>query len=282
MKTVSFSRQLEPQAAMVKSPFLRGIKGPGFIGDPKPKVNGEEEDDPDDVQSVPLPRRVGRPSERDKEKDRRISTLNQPYASSPSSVPRPNPTVMSMSVPGPSRTPAQPITPFRTGSTPIPPPAWASSRTFAGVLGGPQVVDQLAQREYLPHETGTLRDLVCGFSCSCLLSARLFERDNRGQVLWFSGPPIPPGTIKIPEQPVHSLEYLEYITKRKLGKMDGTGPTTRKRYATYTVTDMGQDGTTQGDVAVDKVNLKDWWNEGMNQDQILDSLELVVESVPVK
>lgn len=49
----------------------------------------------------------------------------------------------------------------------------------------------------------------------------MLERDSvNDQVLWFSAPPAPPGSIYIPEQPTHSLEYLSYLSKRKLGQDD--------------------------------------------------------------
>jgi hypothetical protein len=51
-----------------------------------------------------------------------------------------------------------------------------------------------------------------------LIAGRLFERDVHGQVLWFSGPPLAPGTTVITPQAAHSLEYLDYLTKRKRGE----------------------------------------------------------------
>ena len=54
-------------------------------------------------------------------------------------------------------------------------------RTFASVMGGAQILEQVAVREFLPSDT-----------------AHLFEQDQRHQVLWFAGPPVALGAIKIP------------------------------------------------------------------------------------
>jgi chromatin structure-remodeling complex subunit RSC1/2 len=100
------------------------------------------------------------------------------------------------------------------------------------------------------------------------MTARLFERDNRGQVLWFSGAPLPLDTIKVPEQSVHSLEYLEYLTKRKRG----VGDESRKK-GRYTLNGEAEQAQ-GGDVRLDA-----WWNEGLSNSQVLSSLEAVVRSV---
>jgi hypothetical protein len=188
-----YPRILEPAVTMVKSPFLLGITGPGFIGDPRPKaagITGEEDEEGADeaVDSIMLPpllpkrsSRADRDKDKDKDKDRTQgvvpptpATQNQAYTptqkaqaypvavatrGTAAATPTPIGHAGHTPIAGPSRIvqPAQPITPIRTGSyqsTSLPPPAWAGVRSFAGVLGGQHVMDQIAVKELLPPDTG--------------------------------------------------------------------------------------------------------------------------------
>ena len=123
MSVVPYDRQLEPH--MVKSPFLRGINGPGFIGEPKSKPN-EEEDEFDE----PKRPRVERPK-------RTNPTPPQPPITLPpianSVAPKPAPTAAV----------------YRAPSAP-----GHATRTIAAMMGGQQLMDQVAIRETLPQDTG--------------------------------------------------------------------------------------------------------------------------------
>jgi chromatin structure-remodeling complex subunit RSC1/2 len=87
---------------------------------------------------------------------------------------------------------------------------------------------------------------------------RLFERDARHQVLWFSGPPLAPGTIPVPERPAHSLEYLKYVAKRKRNE-----PTEKKVFK--------REGP--GVVEPEWPKAEMWWAEGMTEEQVNDALK---------
>jgi len=120
-------------------------------------------------------------------------------------------------------------------------------------------MDQIAFRESLPPDT-----------------ARLFERDAQGQVLWFSGPPLPPGAIRVPEQPSHSLEYLAWLVKKRAGAAvetsEGEKRPTSKRFKVR--------DTAEAVEALDGVDMDDrstlWWARGLDADQIVASLKAVV------
>ena len=104
-------------------------------------------------------------------------------------------------------------------------------------------------------------------------SARLFERDSRNQVLWFSGPPLLPGQIKIPTQPTHSLEYLEYLTKRKNGtSTERDGPRGKK----FRIDREPLQQEAQEEEETEEDDL--WWAQGLTSEQIEKSLMSVVDS----
>ena len=107
--------------------------------------------------------------------------------------------------------------------------------------------------------------------------ARLFERDDRQQVLWFSGPPLAPGAVKIPLQATHSLEYLAYLTKRKRNLPDD-GRFGSKRGARYDI-GLGK-GTKQPLDTEGNQEVQDsWWTQGMSSDQLAAGLRAVIDSV---
>ncbi|EIW70202.1 hypothetical protein TREMEDRAFT_68547 [Tremella mesenterica DSM 1558] len=234
MTVIPFARQIDP--IKVPSPFLRGIKGPGFLGDPQESV-GDEDDDEDEGEN----RRMARVSTREVQKP------EQPV------VPNIGTNVQA----GPSRPtqyiPSQPV-PTRQVWSAAPTPPSNSTKSFVNLMGGPQVIDHLAVRELLPPET-----------------AQLFERDSRGHVLWFSGPPLPLGAIPVPEQPSHSIEYLEYLAKR------------RRRYTGNAGLSNGpvNSGNKAGDgVEVEVEDLtKIWWAQDQTPGKILDALRSVVDSI---
>ena len=134
---------------MEKSPFLRGIRGPGFFAEPREGGEEEEEDE--------TPARRRQP-EVTKRQATATATPSRPY------VPQaryPTPSYpQSQSTPSASTyrpTPTQAPPPSRPGAAPQPTLLPSThGRTIAALMGGPQVVDQVAVREYLPIEVGEL------------------------------------------------------------------------------------------------------------------------------
>nr|XP_031862624.1 uncharacterized protein CI109_002122 [Kwoniella shandongensis]KAA5529696.1 hypothetical protein CI109_002122 [Kwoniella shandongensis] len=230
MSVIPFERIIDPP--MVKSPFLLGVQGPGFVGEPRKAPGGGGEEDEED--------------EEERQQKRKERTVRPP-APLPAASYAPPPTV-----PGPSRlTAATPTPPIHRPAAPQSVSAFPT-RTIAAIMGGPQVMEQVAIKETLPPDT-----------------ARLFERDSRGQVLWFSGPPLAPGTIPIPQQQAHSVEYLTYLTKRKRG--DLSPPTVRAKRV------LPQNGSVKEEGEEDLSQL--WWAQGQNADQIATSLQAMMDSV---
>jgi len=108
MAVNNYDRQVEPE--VVTSPFHRGVKGPGFFGEPKGKATEEDDEEP------------------------------KPRLPAPPPVPRPGPP------------PTQPLPAYRPPVT-----NWSSSsKSIAALLGGSQVLDQIANKELLPADTGEL------------------------------------------------------------------------------------------------------------------------------
>jgi chromatin structure-remodeling complex subunit RSC1/2 len=272
MRIVNYSRQLEPQTSMLRSPFLRGITGPGFLGEPKSKPPLDDEEEVDDPQISLLPPRRGRVSEREKRQ-------SQGFSAAPPSVSiPPTPATGSMTAnlgptPGPSRFSHVPVTPSRPGVVPGNTQP-TTQRNFASLLGGQHIMDQVALKEYLPADTGKI--ILWTYGSKLIGEVRLFERDSRGQVLWFSGPPLPLGTIPIPKQPAHSLEYLEYMTKRKRGIQPEDE--NRNRGVRYTL-QSGNELNGLEEAGQEDKELSSWWTKGMDQYQIHASLKAVIDAV---
>ena len=138
---------------MVKSPFRRGITGPGFVGEPKSKPTGEEDEEFDEPA-----KRISRPA------DRQLKVIPTPPQNTvilPSTANRPRDSRSSM--PGPSQLFGQ--LPTVTNSTPnrsaLPRVSQRSTtggnhgiQTIGATLDGAQVMDQIAAREVLPSDTG--------------------------------------------------------------------------------------------------------------------------------
>ncbi|KAK4688769.1 chromatin structure-remodeling complex subunit RSC1/2, partial [Tremellales sp. Uapishka_1] len=283
MRVVPFEHHVE--LGLMKSPFLRGIKGPGFFGEPRKSAIGAAgpEGGLDDEDKEPRKRRDTRQHPVvDEPLPPAPSTLAQAISYPPQGTPvmpvsntaartPVAPTTSSLPLPtsgaGPSRMaplprqqPAPPANPFlprpqapqtAQWQTPAPPPS--STRTsMAFMMGGFQAMEQNASREILPVET-----------------ANLFEKDQRQQVLWFSGPPLAPGTIPIPDQLPHSLEYLTYLTKRKRGMVDnGHG----KKLAT--VENGANEVAFLSPAPAEPIEVNDaWWAEGLSEDQVFQGLK---------
>ena len=151
MSIVPYERHLEPPT--VKSPFRRGITGPGFVGEPKSKPTGEEDEDLDEP-SKKIIRLTDRPMKINPTPPQNPVTL-------PSTASRPRDSRSSM--PGPSQLPAQRPTipnsmPYE-GTSPN-----ATQRSTAGgdygmqsigaTLNGAHHMEQIAAREVLPSDTG--------------------------------------------------------------------------------------------------------------------------------
>ena len=121
---------------------------------------------------------------------------------------------------------------------------------------------------------------------------RLFERDVRGNVLWFSAPPLPPGAIKIPEPPGHSLEYLTYLAKRKLGDMTKPDRPGKRLVAELPVTAKSNVVAVNGGDKDSEKGSEDspmfldvegdlggeWWARDMSSDEIFAGLKAIVDS----
>lgn len=244
MSIIPFERVIE--ARMVPSPLSQGVQGPGFFGEPKKILGGSAAQDDDDDDDEDKGRRRGRSSVHSAAHT--PAPQNQPraqppaavYRASPAVAPPPQPQAAPVVVPAPQLPIAQPV----LVQQPV--------RTFAALMGGQQALDQVAHRETLPAET-----------------ARLFPTDARGQVLWFSGPPLAPGAIQIPQQPVHSVEYLQYLTKRKRGEEWTPKKTKRRSVAGLFGTQNAE--STDEDIS----NL--WWAEGKSSEEVIDSLKDIIE-----
>ena len=158
--------QIEPWERIVdppmdKSPFLRGIRGPGFFAEPR--EGGEEEEEEEGP-----PRRRQTTDTGTK----RLSTAatasasvagtptTRPYAPTAQAnrYPASGPCPGSVTTPNASSTYRPPLphagSSQRPNGTPQPALASTHGRTIAAMMGGPQVVDQVAVREYLPIEVG--------------------------------------------------------------------------------------------------------------------------------
>lgn len=149
----------------VKSPFSLGVKGPGSVGGPRrqPMAADSEEEEAAAAVIPSQSRRASGPQVADGRTRQAIQTppTQQRHAAQPPAN--------AASSAGPSRTPqaasshASPAPQQqRTGAAQN--PAWRASqasaqaplfpkRTFAAVMGGAQVLEQVAVREYLPPDT---------------------------------------------------------------------------------------------------------------------------------
>jgi len=273
----------------VKSPFALGVKGPGSVGRPKrqpTQADDEEEEAAAAIIAPPVARRQSGPQPVDP-RSRAATTPSTPGA--PPQQRHPYPAAPTQ--PGPSRTPqaasaygspapqhARPGVPPANYRQPPPQAPLYAVRTFAAVMGGAQVLEQVAVKEYLHTET-----------------ARLFEQDARHQVLWFSGPPLAPGALKIPMAPNHSIEYLSFLSKRKNGtSVKDARP--GKRFRTV-VKDEDEDadmdaegeeedaeGEDDDDDGKDKDKEQDdldgdlsrhWWAQGKSEEQVLADLAAI-------
>ncbi|WWC65270.1 uncharacterized protein I303_107887 [Kwoniella dejecticola CBS 10117] len=265
MSVISFSRNIE--VPMVTSPFLRGVQGPGFFGEPKKVTAGDDDEEDEEEREREKPKRRER-SRKEVPSPLPVDvTIKQspvpafipqpPHNPSPSPAPGPSRTStfsIPTPIPQPSSQPTQrSAPPQQNTSTASFAPHPFPNRTIASVMGGSQALDQHAVKEHLPLET-----------------ARLFERDARGNVLWFSGPPLAPGTISIPTQQPHSLEYLAYVTKRKAGQ----DVTPQKRARRSKAQEESQDDLAA--IGLQAENM--WWAEGQSADLIEASLRSLIES----
>lgn len=260
---VPFKRQIT--LPIVKSPFTLGVKGPGSIGRPKRQAM------PDDDEGMDMNVAYGRAAPPATQQSARPSLPAQRssygQAPTPQAAQRPAATPQA----GPSRTPStqqlatsqQARTPQRQASWQ--PPVRAAqafpTRTFASVIGGAQVLEQVAVREFLPPET-----------------ARLFEQDARHQVLWFSGPPLPQGAVQLPAPPNHSLEYLAFLSRRKRGASKAASrPIGSKRFradgGTEDADKMDEDAEGEDE---DEDLADEWWTQGQSAEQVMASLKAVV------
>lgn len=139
MSVVPYERQLE--LPTVRSPFLRGTTGPGFIGEPKSKAS-EEDDEFDEPKRAPKVDRQRRANPTPPQPHVPLPVVSNVYSQRPG-LSRPGP-------PAPTIT----TTPYRAPSSVPQFPSTQTTRNIASIMGGQQVMDQLALREPLPQDTG--------------------------------------------------------------------------------------------------------------------------------
>jgi chromatin structure-remodeling complex subunit RSC1/2 len=143
---------------MEKSPFLRGIRGPGFFAEPREGGEEEEEDE------TPARRRQA-PEVTKRQSTTAAVTPSRPYVPAQSRYPTSTPNPYPQSTPSSSTYRPAPAPAHASQSRPgvAAQPALLPSthgRTIAALMGGPQVVDQVAVREYLPIEVGEFLNLM--------------------------------------------------------------------------------------------------------------------------
>lgn len=155
MRGVPYERQIDPP--MIKSPFLRGIRGPGFLGEPR---NGgftaEEEDEEPRRKSEKI--LVSAPPRRELRSQAQFSSGHtNPYVSDPAAT-----SAATSTTPLASRAMH---TPLPTGGSPIPSrplqfplsqpsSTMYASRSISATLGGQHAMDQMTVYESLPSDTG--------------------------------------------------------------------------------------------------------------------------------
>ena len=93
MSIVPYERQIEPQ--VVKSPFLRGVKGPGFLAEPRRQANAEDDEE------YEMKKRPSEPSTEPSVSVQRV----EPSVPPPTTLPAYTPTPIlhdSLTLPGPT------------------------------------------------------------------------------------------------------------------------------------------------------------------------------------
>jgi len=165
MQIENWERIIDPQ--MEKSPFLRGIRGPGFFAEPREGGEEEEEDE--------TPRRR-QPEAVTKRSSAAAVTPARAYVPATQAGRYPTPTYPQATPSASTYRPPTSHAPQQRPTTAQPALLPSShGRTIAALMGGPQVVDQVAVREYLPIEVGKLL---------------------RPQISWCRGLMIQPGCLK--------------------------------------------------------------------------------------
>lgn len=283
MSVVPYEKLLEP--SQFPSPFHYGVRGPGHFGEPRTKAGAEEDDGEEEEEDVP------KKKERAPERTTRSGRGEQPPAPAP--VPQtaqmhptmavPRTATMSTPTPGPSR-PYAPQTQLQPAAhrplrAPSPlssaavhtPPAQVNTRSIAAQMGGQQMMDQTVYRDVLPPETCEISPVICSITSDN--TARLFDRDIQQRVLWFSGPPLPPGAVSVPRGPNHSLEYLAYRAKKRKGDV-AQRPASSKRYS------VKRDGATDQDEVVKEPELDTpWWANGHTAQHIAGALQATIDAM---
>lgn len=147
MQIENWERIIDPP--MEKSPFLRGIRGPGFFAEPREGGEEEEEDE------TPARRRQA-PEVAKRSSTAATVTPSRPYVPNPQTSRYPTPTYPQSTPSSSSYRPPPPHAQQQRPGSSAQPALLPSTngRTIAALMGGPQVVDQVAVREYLPIEVG--------------------------------------------------------------------------------------------------------------------------------
>ncbi|WVN89074.1 uncharacterized protein L203_104290 [Cryptococcus depauperatus CBS 7841] len=238
MSVIPFERIIEPRT--VPSPLTQGVQGPGFFGEPKKILGGSAQDEDDDDDDDKLRKRP----------TRMMTQPPTPAAHTPTTY---SGLALSTTLPHSIPKTLTPNYQMATKQRPIQAPRSVptqTGRTFNAVMSSQQALDQVIAKEMLPDVT-----------------SRLFPRDARGQVLWFSGPPLAPGSVSVPQPLFHSLEYLDCQCKRKMGEEW----THRKKKSTQRDTFLPDEADDQDDAT--------WWAEGQSKEELLESLKAVIDGV---
>ncbi|KAL1412641.1 hypothetical protein Q8F55_000388 [Vanrija albida] len=267
----------------VKSPYLMGVQGTGSLGRPKRQPTPADDEEEEAAAAYGLPTAASRRAAEAQQQARQhavnpATPAQRGYAQAPhpsqAAGPSRAPQVQQRGAPaypspaaaaqaGANRAVAQPGQPGQQWQRP-PPAAQAPARaslTFALAMGGPQVLEQVAMKEYLPPDT-----------------ARLFEQDARNAVLWFSGTPLPQGAIEVPAAAPHSLEYLSFLAKRKRG-VSSADARPNKRFNTEAgllEPDADAEGS-EAEADEDGDLTRFWWAKGQTPEQVLAGLREVAQ-----
>lgn len=151
MSIVPFPQHLDPQR--IASPFLRGVSGPGFLGEPK-EAAGEDDEEDEEAEPRRIARLPARESVSSGPTSMELESAVRGSISSTSTVQDAAPVLQ-----GPAAYASLMYRP-RPPNTSLP-----AYKSIISALGGPQVTDHVATRETLPIETCESLKHMCNTSC---------------------------------------------------------------------------------------------------------------------
>lgn len=188
------------------SPFLKGIKGPGGLGESIERADGEK------IEGGGTGRkRLRRPAEKAMASGA-VGQTRGLYAGNPYEATQSTPNATSSHYPSytdkPTYYPNAPTTHKKV----------EEDRSVITAAGGVASLQGTASVQKLPPETGMIdvARLPRNELKLCPFTAKHFDRDpDTNEVLWFSGPPI---DIAHTPTPKHSLTYLHFLAKKRKRK----------------------------------------------------------------